>query len=58
MYVDCSGSVCVAQYSIDSCFYRAEIISLDSDNDDDDNATAAVRFVDYGSFERVPRHRL
>lgn len=44
----------MAQYSVDNRFYRAEIISLDSD---DASATASVRFVDYGSFEHVPRHR-
>jgi len=49
-----SGAACVAQYSVDNRFYRAEIISLDSD---DASATASVRFVDYGSFEHVPRHR-
>jgi len=42
---------------VDSRFYRAEIISLDSGDIDDANATASVRFVDYGSFEHVPRHR-
>ena len=46
----------MAQYSVDKCFYRAEIVCLDSDSDDAD-AKAGVRFVDYGSFEYVPRHR-
>ena len=46
----------MAQYGVDGRFYRAEIISMDSVSDDI-NATASVRFVDYGSFEHVPRHR-
>jgi len=46
----------VAQYSVDQRFYRAEIVSLDSDSDDAD-VKAGVRFVDYGSFEYVPRDR-
>jgi len=46
----------VAQYSVDSRFYRGEIICLDSDSDDV-SARAGVRFVDYGSFEFVPRDR-
>ena len=52
----CLGTACVAQYSVDSQFYRGEIICLDS-NSDDVNVTAGVRFVDYGSFEYVSRDR-
>ena len=46
----------MAQYSVDDRFYRAEIICLKSDSDDV-NARAGVRFVDYGTFEYVPRDR-
>ena len=52
----CLGTACVAQYSVDSQFYRGEIICLDS-NSDNVNVTAGVRFVDYGSFEYVSRDR-
>ena len=52
------GSACVAQYGVDGCFYRGEIVSLDcTGGDGDDGVRAGVRFVDYGSFEFVPQHR-
>jgi len=51
------GSACVAQYSVDGRYYRAEIVCLDSDGDVGDTR-AGVRFVDYGSFEYVPYDRL
>ena len=56
MMMLCLGTACVAQYSVDSQFYRGEIVCLDS-NSDDISVRAGVRFVDYGSFEYVTRDR-
>jgi len=54
----CPGTACVAQYSVDGRYYRAEIVCLDCSDNDVGGARAGLRFVDYGSFEYVPHDNL
>jgi len=42
------GLPCVAKFSLDSKWYRAEVISLES------NGVATVVYVDYGNTESLP----
>jgi Tudor domain len=52
----CTGTPCVAQCSMDHCWYRAEIINVISSSVADDAASAVqvvVFFTDYGSLETL-----
>ena len=49
------GAPCVAQYTNDGLWYRAEIIDIIIGSGED---KIAVRFVDYGNFDYVSRTRL
>ena len=50
-----AGSACVAPYSLDGAWYRAEILSTGDKGEGSDRA--GIRFIDYGSFEFVPRSK-
>ena len=45
-----SGVPCLAKYTADQCYYRAEVMAIDGDQ-------ATLRFVDYGSVDVVPVSR-
>lgn len=47
-----SGTACVAQYSSDKCWYRAEIIEVKGETE------VGVRFVDYGSSDFLSAENL
>jgi len=46
-----SGMACVTKYSVDGLWYRAEVLSVDTDK-------AEVLFVDYGNREKKPVNEL
>ena len=45
------GAPCLAQFTEDDAWYRAEVMGLEGDK-------ASVRYVDYGNAEGLPRDRL
>lgn len=47
-----SGTACIAQYSSDKCWYRAEIIEVRGETE------VGVRFVDYGSSDFLSAQNL
>jgi len=47
------GSLCIAQFSVDNSWYRAEILDIDHQN-----KTALVQYIDYGNKEVVPESKI
>lgn len=45
------GMICVAQYSEDSAWYRAKVVSIEKNNVD-------VYYVDYGNSEQIPKKKV
>ena len=46
-----AGVACCVQYSVDSCWYRAEVISMETMSDA--QTYVGVLYVDYGNTEYV-----
>ena len=47
-----SGLQCVAQCTLDNCWYRAEVLDVRRQNDDD-FIEMSIIFVDYGSSDYI-----
>jgi len=47
---DCAGLQCVAQCTLDGCWYRAEILDI---RRNDDDVEMSIIFVDYGSCDYI-----